>query len=85
MYLCVCIYVYMNVSIYVYGLPLCLRDKESTFNAGVTGDALISSIPESRRSSGRRVCQPTLVFLPGESPWTGILEGSIRLQRIGHD
>ena len=83
--ICVCVYMYMHVYIYVYGLPLCLRDKESTFNAGVTGDALISSIPESRRSSRGRVCQPTSVSLPGESPWTGILEGSIRLQRTGHD
>ena len=34
-----------------------------------------------------RLCQPTLVFLPGESPWTaesGRL-WSMGLQRTGHD
>ena len=35
----------------------------------------------------RRVCKPTLVFLPGESPWTedpGRLQ-STGSQRVGHD
>ena len=82
---CVCVYMYMHVSICVGGLPLWFRDKESTFSAGVAGDELISSIPESGRSSGGRVWEPTSVFLPGESPWTGNLEGSIRLQRNRHD
>ena len=30
----------------------------------------------------RRAWQPTLVFLPGESPWTEEPGG---LQRVGHD
>ena len=35
----------------------------------------------------RRACQPTPVFLPGESPWTEEPAGlqSTGLQRVGHD
>ena len=35
----------------------------------------------------RRAWQPTLVFLPGESPWTEKPGGlqSMGLQRVGHD
>ena len=35
----------------------------------------------------RRACQPTPVFLPGESPWTEEPGGlrSIGLQRVGHN
>ena len=41
-------------------------DKESTCNAGATGDT--GSIPGSGRyPGGRRKWQPTLVFLPGEA------------------
>jgi len=35
----------------------------------------------------RRAWQPTLVFLPGEFPWTEEPSGlqSMRLQRVGYD
>ena len=60
--------------------------KEPTCDAGD-----LDSIPGLRRSPGRehdntRACN-TLVFLPGESPWTekpGRLQ-SLGLQRVGHD
>ena len=44
-------------------------------------DPCIGKIP------GRRAWQPTLVFLPGESPWTEEPGGlqSIGSQRVGHD
>ena len=43
--------------------------------------------PWGREIPWRRAWQPTLVFLPGESPWTGELDGlqSMGLQRVGHD
>ena len=47
-----------------------------------TGDLRdMGSIPGSGRSP-----QPTPVFLPGESPWTGEPGGlqSMGLQRVGH-
>ena len=43
--------------------------------------------PWVRKIPGRRACQPTLVFLPGVSPWTeepGRLQ-SIVSQRVIHD
>ena len=48
------------------GFPGVSDGKEFTCNAGDLG-----SIPGLGRSlGGRRVWQPTPVFLPGESPWT---------------
>ena len=44
--------------------------KESTYNVGYLGfDPWVGKIP------WRRACQPTPVFLPGESPWTESLAG----------
>ena len=59
-----------------------LSGKESTCNAGATGDT--SSIPGSGRFSWRRKWQPTPVFLPGESHGQRSLARlqSIRLQRV---
>ena len=48
------------------GLPAGSAVKNSPANAGDT-----SSIPGSGRFPGGRKWQPTPVFLPGESPWTG--------------
>ena len=47
------------------GFPGGSDSKESTCNAGDLG-----SIPELGRFPWRRAWQPTLVFLPVESPWT---------------
>ena len=47
------------------GLPQWLSGKESTLNAGASGD--IDSIPVSGRFPGGGHWQPTQVFLPGES------------------
>ena len=44
--------------------------KESTCNAGDLG-----SIPEVEKIFWRRAWQPTPVFLPGGSPWTGVWQG----------
>ena len=58
-----------------------LNGRESTCTAGDMG-----SIPASGRFPWRRKWQPTLVFLPGESPRTeepGRLQ-SLGLQRVGH-
>ena len=43
--------------------------------------------PQVGRIPWRRAWQPTLVFLPGESPWTEDPGGlqSMRLQRVEHD
>jgi len=43
--------------------------------------------PWVRKNSWRRAWQPTLVFLPGESPWTEEPGGlqSMGSQRVGHD
>ena len=57
--------------------------KEPTCN---TGD--LSSIPGSGRSPGGQTAwQPTLLLLPGESPWTEEPGGlqSMGSQRVGHD
>ena len=58
---------HLNIIKYIYdkptGLPQWLSGKESTCNAGDTGD--ISLIPGSGRSPGG-AWQPTPVFLPGE-------------------
>ena len=56
--------------------------KES---ACIVGD--LGLIPGLERSSWRRVWQPTLVFLPGESTWTEEPVGlqSMGLKRVGHD
>ena len=56
--------------------------KESTCNAGDLG-----SIPGLGRFPWRRALQPTLVFLPGESPWTEVpgRPQSMGSQRVKHD
>jgi len=41
--------------------------------------------PWVRKISGRREWQPTLVFLPGESPGQRSQVGFIGSQRVGHD
>ena len=64
------------------GFPGGSDSKESTCNAGVPG-----SIPGLGRFPWRRAWQPTLVFLPVESPWTeepGRLQ-SMASQRVRHD
>ena len=48
--------------------------KKSACNAGDLGSILVGKIP------WRRAWQPTLVFLPGESPWT---KEPGRLQSMG--
>jgi len=45
--------------------PGALAVKNLPANAGDIRDT--SSLPRSGRSPGKRVCQPTPVFLPGES------------------
>ena len=55
--------------------------KESTYNEGDLG-----LIPGLGRFPRRRAWQPTPVFLPGESPWTGktgMLQ-SMGSQKVGH-
>ena len=47
-----------------------LDDKESTYNMRDLGP-----IPGLGRPLGEENSQPTLVFLPGESPWTEDLAG----------
>ena len=56
--------------------------KESACKEGDLG-----SIPDLGRSPGGRHWQPTLEFLPGESPWTEEPGGlqSMESQRVGHD
>ena len=49
-------------------------DKESTCNAGATGDTS-SILGSGRYPGGRRKWQPTLVFLPGEAHGQRSLEG----------
>ena len=58
------------------GFPGDLDGKESTCNAGDLG-----LIPGLGRSSGGGHRNPTLVFLPRESPWTEEPGG---LQSMGH-
>ena len=71
---------------YLEDLPqVAVMVKNSPANAGDIRD--VGSIPELGRFPWRRVWQPTLVFLPGESPWTegpGVLQ-SIGSHRVGHD
>ena len=55
------------------GFPDGSAGKESSCNAGDTGDA--DSIPGSRRSPGGGKWQPTAVFLPGKSHGQRILVG----------
>ena len=56
--------------------------KEFACNAGDLG-----SIPGLGRFPWRKAWQPTLVFLPGEAPWTEEPDGlqSMGSQRVGHD
>ena len=56
-------------------------DKEYACNAGDLG-----SIPGLGRFLWRRAWQPTLVYLPEESPWTEEPGGpqSMGSQRVGH-
>ena len=49
---------------YLLGFPGSSAGKESICNAGVLG-----LIPGLGRFPWRRAWKPTLVFLPGESPW----------------
>ena len=67
---------------YLLDFPGSSAGKESTCNAGDPG-----SIPGLRRSPGKRVWQPTTVFLPGQSPWTEEFRGlqSMGSQRVRHD
>ena len=71
---------------YLEDLPqVAVMVKNSPANAGDIRD--VGSIPELGRFPWRRVWQPTLVFLPGESLWTegpGVLQ-SIGSHRVGHD
>ena len=61
-------------------LPLWFRGKESTCNAGVTGDS--GSIPGSGRTPGERQGKPLQYFLPGESHGLRSLEGySLRVAK----
>ena len=55
----------VTVSVLQKGFPGSSAGKESTCNAGDLG-----SIPGFGRSPGGGHGNPTLVFLPGESPWT---------------
>ena len=58
--------------------------KNLPVNAGDTRNT--GSIPGVRTIPWRRAWQPTLVFLPGESPWTeepGQLQ-PMESQRVGH-
>ena len=55
----------LSAPIYIYRLPWWLRGKESTCNAGVTGDKGLT--PWVGKMPWRRKQQPTPVFLPGES------------------
>ena len=50
------------------GLPQWLSYKESTSNAGVTGDS--GPVCRSLKIPWRRKQQPTPIFLPGKTPWT---------------
>ena len=54
----------VSSTIVMLGFPGSSVDKESSRNAGVTGDSGL--IPDSGRSPGR-AWLPTPVFLPGES------------------
>ena len=68
--------------IYSSAFPGGSDGKESTCHVGDLG-----SIPGLVRSPGRRVWQPTPVFLSGESPWIqepGMLQ-SPGSQRVGHN
>ena len=64
------------------GLPWWFRQSRICLQCRRPGfDPWVGKIP------WRRAWQPTLVFLPGESPWTeepGSLQ-SMGLQRVGHD
>ena len=65
------------------GFPGGSASQESSCDAGDLG--LIAGL--GRSSGGGYSWQPTLVFLPGESPWTEEPGGlqSMVLQRVGHD
>ena len=65
--------------------PQWLGGKESTCNAGDTGDIVLN--PGSKIFPWRRAQQPTPVLLPGESPWTEEPGGlqSTQSQRVGYD
>ena len=56
---------YILTQFFLSGCPRDLAGKESTCNAGDTGDA--GSIPGSGRSPGRGKLQPTSVLLPEKS------------------
>ena len=83
-------YVSNNLWVYprAYGLPWCSDGEEFTWNAGDVGsiephrfDLWVGKIP------WKNAWQPTPIFLPGESPWTGEpgwLE-SMGLQRVLHE
>ena len=67
----------------IMGFPGGSDGKETTCNVEDLG--LIPGL--GRKTPWRRTWQPTLVFLPGESPWTeepGRLQ-SMESQRVGHD
>ena len=67
--------------------PLAMQEKTWVRSVGWE-NPLEKGIPtHTSILAWRRAYQPTLVFLPGESPWTekpGVLQ-STRLQRVGHD
>ena len=64
------------------GFPAGSGGKEFSCNVGDLG-----SIPGLKRSPGGGAWQPTLVFVPGESPWTEEPGGlqSMGSQRVAHD
>ena len=71
--------------LHIKGFPGDSEVKESACNAGDVIDT--GSIPGLGRSPGGGHGKPTLVSLPGESPWTekpGRLQ-SMGSQRVGHD
>ena len=55
----------LRLYILLLDFPGSSDDKESACNAGDLG-----SVPGLGRFPWRRAWQPTLVYLPGESPWT---------------
>ena len=67
--------------VYLLGFPGVSDGKESAFNAGDGFDHWVGKI------LWRREWQPTPVFLPIESPWTGEPGGlqSMESQRVGHN
>ena len=69
----------------IYGLSFGASSKEPTYQFRRLRDE--GSIPSVGKIPWRRKWHPTLVFLPGDSPWTeepGRLQ-SMELQRVGHN